>query len=208
MFWKKSKEAPKPSEPAFSSPASTPPAAAPAVAVPAAPSRTENSISRAAASTTMTQQALASALTPALGKLTAVLMFSPRHENMSLKELSQLVLPAVANDMIVIAEARNAAADGGQQASAPVGALLWARVSDEVDRRLAAEPSRVQALKPSEWTGGDNYWLIEAIGAPKVVESMIKELVEGPFKGRLFKMRLLDAEGRAVVQTFDLRSPA
>lgn len=211
MFWKKSKDEQKPASQestAFVPPAVRPPlptAAQASQPVPAAPPSQAGSSPAAVPPRNSSQQAMSSALAMSFGKVVSVLMFSDRHSRMSLHDVSAAVLPAVAANQFVVAEARQKVPGTDQEVTAPVGALLWARVSDEVDRRFSADPSRPTQLTSEEWTGGDNYWVIESVGAPKVVEAMMRELMEGPFKGRIMKFRWTGMDGQQQIQTYDLR---
>jgi cytolysin-activating lysine-acyltransferase len=42
----------------------------------------------------------------------------------------------------------------------PVGVLLWAFASDEVEARLVQGVTR---LRPQDWKSGDRLWVVEAI---------------------------------------------
>lgn len=202
MFWKKKDEA-RSEAPAAQSTAQAPgPAAQPAPAGP----QPAAAASPATVHPHPAQQAMSSAMAMQFGKVASVLMFSPRHQTMSLKDIAAAVLPAVAANQFVVAEARQKGTAGNPDVTAPVGLLLWARVSDEVDRRFSADASKPTQLTAAEWTSGDNYWVIESVGAPKVVEAMMKELMEGPFKGRVMKFRWTGADGRPQIQTYDLRA--
>ena len=66
-----------------------------------------------------------------LGQIVAVLMRSPQHKHYSLADLVWLVLPAMLSGQFRIAQAQQAGA------VAPVGVVLWAQVSADVDRRLS-----------------------------------------------------------------------
>ena len=88
-----------------------------------------------------------------------LLLLRSSQENHSVADLGWLVVPAVANGQFAVAEARS------QETGAitPVGALLWALVSADVDKHLT-DLSAPLRLKPNEWRSGDIPWIILAIG--------------------------------------------
>ena len=43
----------------------------------------------------------------------------------------------------------------------PVGLALWARVSPEVEERLAS--GGANKLKPEDWNSGDTLWLVDLV---------------------------------------------
>ena len=73
----------------------------------------------------------------------------------------------------------------GQQRDKPIGVVLWARVSEEVERRLAQGTSR---LKPQHWTSGDRHWVVEVISPSGGAEEMVKDLKAAVFPDREVKM--------------------
>jgi hemolysin-activating ACP:hemolysin acyltransferase len=129
-----------------------------------------------------------------LGQIVAVLMRSPQHKHYSLADLEWLVLPAVLSGQFRIAQAQQAAA------VAPVGVVLWASVSADVDRRLSdlSAPAR---LRPDEWRSGDVPWLMELVCDTRAQQALLKELGDGVFKGRSVKMRMRGADGKVQVGT-------
>ncbi len=78
---------------------------------------------------------------------------------------------------------------------APVGVLLWASVSAEVDHRLNESAGAPTPLKPDEWRGGDILWVIDAIGEPEMVQALLKRKMGTDWKGRPVKMKARDKAG-------------
>ena len=72
----------------------------------------------------------------------------------------------------------------------PVALALWASVSPEVDKRLSESLNAPIRLRPDEWKSGKTLWLVEVVGDPRVVPSLLKELNEKTFKDRQVKMRV------------------
>ncbi len=130
------------------------------------------------------------------GEIVTLLMRAPGYRHYALSDLEWLVIPPLLANQFTLAEAR--AREGGL--TAPVGVALWARVSDETDARLASALDGPLRLRPDEWQGGDNLWLIEAVGPPKIVQALLQRLKTHEFKGRRFKLRARDDAGRPVVR--------
>ena len=114
-------------------------------------------------------------LSAAFGKITAVLMRAPMYRQMHLSDLEWLVAPAVATRQFLIAELQNKT----NGLTVPVSAVLWARVSDDVDQRLTSNAGQAIRLRPEEWKSGSIPWLIAAAGEPRTVT--------GPDKNRCRK---------------------
>ena len=66
-------------------------------------------------------------------------------------------------------------------AQRPIGVLLWALVSDEVEERLETGAPR---LRPQDWRSGDKLWVIEVIAPFGGHEAMVAE-----FKEKMFPMK-------------------
>ena len=69
----------------------------------------------------------------AVGDCIRILGDSDRHRHLSLANLEPLVMPAVTTGQFAIGEAREEATGFTR----PVGLVIWASVSSDVDRRLA-----------------------------------------------------------------------
>jgi cytolysin-activating lysine-acyltransferase len=215
MFFRKSER--KNETPAASpAPASAPlaPAAAPAASTPPpAPAPASASSSPAAASTGGTaalspeeakrRVQLAKQLAASFGELVMLLMHSPSERKHTLADLEWLAVPAVMNGQFALAEAQ--AKDTG--VVTPVGALLWAFVSPEIDARLS-DVSKPVMLKPDEWRSGDIPWIILAVGDKRVVGGLLEKLTQPAFKGKLPKTRLRGADGKISVGTIEVKQAA
>jgi cytolysin-activating lysine-acyltransferase len=77
---------------------------------------------------------------------------------------------------------------------------LWASVSADVDKKLSENLHLPIRLRPDEWRSGDVLWLIEAVGDPRAVPQLLKQLVETTFKGREVKIRVVGENGKVIVQ--------
>ena len=132
----------------------------------------------------------------AFGEITTLLMRAPGYKHYTLSDLEWLVLPPLLANQFTLAEARSKETG----LSAPVGVALWARVSPETDARLSSALDAPIRLRPDEWQGGDILWLIDAVGPPKIVQALLQRLRTQDFKGRGFKLRARDENGKPVVK--------
>lgn len=119
------------------------------------------------------------------GNIVTVLMQSAGHKNRKLSELREMVVPALINNQFRIAEAHKK----GSGHTLPMGVILWARVSDDVDKRLSDVSKTDVALAATEWVSGDNFWIIDVVGEQKFVASMLQDLNQKDFKDKTVKYR-------------------
>ena len=87
----------------------------------------------------------------AFGALTMLAMRDPRYRNYTIDDLRWIVEPAVLTGNFMIASGRKK--EGG--IPVPIGAVIWARVSELVDARLEEQKGkRPLRLSPEEMVGG------------------------------------------------------
>jgi hemolysin-activating ACP:hemolysin acyltransferase len=130
-------------------------------------------------------------LMTAFGQIISILMRSEQHKHLPLADLEWLAMPAVTTGQFLLAEAQLK----GSGMMAPVGLVLWASVSPEVNERLEADRTGLPRLKPEEWKSGAILWVIEAIGEGKMIQAMLKRKMDQDWKGRPVKMRVRDKAG-------------
>jgi hemolysin-activating ACP:hemolysin acyltransferase len=135
-------------------------------------------------------------LTPELGRLVSILMASPVHRRMSLADAAMMLLPPIATNQFFVAEAKKKDSD----ARGAVGFLLWARVSDAVDKRMRTSP---KAARPqaNEWASGDKVWVVDSVGPPAVVGALLKQALASQFKGREVTFWRRGADGKPALET-------
>ena len=133
----------------------------------------------------------------ALGEIVSVLMRSESTKHHMLSELEWLVVPAVLTGQYLLAEAQSSS----NGLTAPVGVVLWASVSADVDRRLSSPPAKAPRLKPSEWKSGDILWVVEAAGDTRLVGAMIKRLAKREWQGKPVKIWGRGKDGKAALRT-------
>ena len=133
----------------------------------------------------------------AFGEIVALLMRTPAHKDTKLSDLEWLVAPAVATGQFTIAEAQ-IKANGITQ---PMGVILWARVSADIDKRLHQNIAQPLHLTPQEWASGDIIWLVEVAGEPRVLDAVMKRMRETVWAGKTVRVRGKDKDGKAAVGT-------
>jgi hemolysin-activating ACP:hemolysin acyltransferase len=139
----------------------------------------------------------------AFGEIVALLMRTPAHKDTKLADLEWLVAPAVATGQFTIAEAQMKA-NGITQ---PMGVVLWAKVSPEVDKRLQQTIDQPLKLTPQEWASGDIIWLIEVAGEPRVLDAVMKRMRETVWSGKTVRVRGKDKDGKSAVGTLSSTPP-
>lgn len=115
-------------------------------------------------------------------------MRSPGHRNRTLADLEQIVIPALATRQFTVA--RRIVDDK----VVPVGLIIWASVSPAIDAQLASSLDKPVALKPADWTSGENVWLVDAAGEARIVAAMINDACATKIK-RSMKVRAKDKDG-------------
>jgi cytolysin-activating lysine-acyltransferase len=113
----------------------------------------------------------------AVGQVVLILMRTRQHRFSFLSDLEWLVMPAIATGQFIVAEHR----EGPTGISIPAAAVLWARVSEEVDARLRGNLERGVRLRPEEWASGAIPWLVEGCGESRAVGKLVGAIVEKQF---------------------------
>jgi len=114
------------------------------------------------------------------GEVVGLLMRTSPYKELWLTDLEWLVVPALVSGQVSVATAQSST----NGATMTVGAVLWARVSDEVDKRLTAEPRDMVRLTPREWTSGDIIWIVASAGDGRVLGEMVKHLATKEWAGK------------------------
>ena len=156
--------------------------------------RTETTPSQPAANALSTMamgNAISRGVATAFGDTVAVLMRHPNYRHAFLTDLEWMVAPGIASGQFAIAH-RNDAKTG---ASAAIGVVLWAMVSDDVSQRLVSSGTRPK-LKPEEWTSGQIPWLVDAAGEPESTRELLKALVGKRFAATGLRAMQMGADGK------------
>jgi cytolysin-activating lysine-acyltransferase len=77
----------------------------------------------------------------------------------------------------------------------PIGVVLWATVSDEVEANLMAGTTK---LRPQDWKSGDKLWIVEVIAPFGGAEEMVKDLKANVFPEREIKYLTVNKDGKQV----------
>ena len=104
-------------------------------------------------------------------KIVGLMTHEPKYQDMTLKDLRWLVMPAVSSGQYALAETKAAA---GKTAT-PVAALLWAQVSPEIDKKIVAAAEAPLKLQPTEWTSGKLRRVVAVIGRKDAVASLSEQ---------------------------------
>lgn len=146
----------------------------------------------------------------AFSQIIAVLMRDPAFRQMRLADLEWLVIPPLMCGQYKLAQAPVQQMTGQTPDAAkpqeggvlvPVAVGLWARVSAQVDKRLAETLDKNVRLRPSEWTSGEHLWLMAAAGDPRAVPHFVEQLAKTEFKDKQVKMRLRGPDGKITIKT-------
>jgi len=124
-------------------------------------------------------------LQASFGEIVGLLMRSPQLKKLPLSSLEEMVVPAIVTEQFMIAEARSK--ESGFLT--PIAAVLWARVSEEIDQRLSENTGAPVMLDPKDWESGDIPWLIVALGDQRLIKTLMQRIQETALKGRTLKFR-------------------
>lgn len=135
--------------------------------------------------------------TAAFGQVMALVMRSPQHQTVTVGDLRTVVAPLVMAGQYALAGRRFR--EGGF--ARPVAAVLWARVSEAVDQRLQASTSGQLHLARDEISSGDIIWIVDVLGDPASIQSMLRRLGETQWKGQAIKVRTMGPDQVMQVRT-------
>lgn len=123
---------------------------------------------------------------------------------LTLADLEWFLLPPVRFNQAVVAETKTN--ENGKPL--PIGFLLWAKVSAEVDARLAQDQSPLPHLDPQDWQSGPIPWVIAAAGRPDIVKAMLERVVKLPLQNQAIKLRIANPDGSFSVKELKVRLEA
>jgi len=128
----------------------------------------------------------------AFGSIVAIYMRSKTHRELRLVDVENVIGPAIATSQFSLAEATHKQ----NGLITPVAVVIWASLSDALDREISTHPENPLTLKPADWKSGDKVWVVEALGDQQVIGSIMRHLQEGAWKGHSVKMRAKGADGK------------
>ena len=144
----------------------------------------------------------AKATTAIFGEIVSLLMRLPQYKNYVLSDLEWLVVPALLTGQFSLATAQSKT----KGLTAPIGLVLWANVSEEVDKRLGAAPGQPIKLQPQEWKSGDILWVIVAVGDQRVVQGMVKRLQEKEWANKPAKVFAHAKDGKPTIAILESKA--
>lgn len=133
----------------------------------------------------------------AFGELVALLMRSTSHRNMPLHELSTLVAPALLLDQYLAAKKKTEEGD----ASMLVGVAMWAKVSDEIDAKIRANPAAPIRLQMAEWNSGPHHWLVDMIAITPARGALLRDMQKRVGEDVAINIRSKTPDGQPAVVT-------
>lgn len=125
------------------------------------------------------------------GNMVTVLMQSEHHKNLKLSDLVNRIVPPLLNNQFRLAEARKK----GSGHTVPVGLILWARVSEPVHGKMVQALDAPFELAREEWTSGDNYWIIDAVGQQRFLAPLLADLRKTDFQDHKVHYRVATPDG-------------
>jgi hemolysin-activating ACP:hemolysin acyltransferase len=130
-------------------------------------------------------------------RIVSILMRSPHYKHYTLTDLEWLVVPPMLSSQSAVMEAKV------NDRKVPVATVLWASVSEAVDKRLSETLTTPFKLRPDEWRSGDRVWVIAAEGDAKAVPVLLRQLKTTILRSCNVRMRTLEADRRPTVSLLE-----
>ncbi|MEM7748596.1 MAG: toxin-activating lysine-acyltransferase [Pseudomonadota bacterium] len=130
-----------------------------------------------------------------LGEIVSLLLKSPTYQRAALQDLEWLVLPPLRLGQISIAKTLVA----GTDAKVPIGTVIWARVSNSIDHRLATELDKPIRLSEADWNSGSILWIVATAGETRVVRALIERVIQTSGLGSSARVRTTTPDGAVKV---------
>lgn len=138
------------------------------------------------------------------GEIVTLLMRTPAYRLHAIQDLEWMVGPAVMTGQFAVLEAQ--AKQTGLVS--PIGAVLWAHVSPEIDARLSSQLDQPIRLAPPEWRSGTIPWIIITLGDQNVVAGILRQLATNVFKTEPARLRARTEDGRVAVGRLSAEPPS
>ncbi len=145
---------------------------------------------------------LAKQVASSFGHIVTLLLQSDSERARPIADLEWMVIPALQSGQFAVAEAQ--AKDTGMVS--PAGVVLWAMVSETVDRRLAQNPDEPLKLEPADWRSGDIPWIVAAFGDTKAVSQLLRQLAQTVFTKQPARLRARGEDGKAFVGRLEFKA--
>ena len=122
-----------------------------------------------------------------LGEIVWLMSQSPLHKQFFISDLEWFVMtPVLLQQFRLFYDQQK-----------PIGVVLWARVSAEVEARLAEGTPK---LRPQDWRSGDRPWVVEVIAPFGGAEEMVRDLKAKVFADRELKFVMLGADEKMEIR--------
>lgn len=144
--------------------------------------------------------AISKQLAAAFGEMVTLMMRSGTDRKRPIADLAWMIAPGIQTGQFAIADAQSKT----NGSVTPVGAIMWAKVSAEVDQKLTTSQDKPPHLEPKDWRSGDIPWIVIAIGDNRVVAGLIHRITKEVFKGTAPKIRSRDKDGNIVGSRIEL----
>lgn len=190
---------PKAAEPRGAAAANGKANALPAASVAAGPAAKDvkpEGARKLAAAQAMAETARKARFAQSFAQAIGVLMRDATYRNLLIKDLEYVLVPAIVAQQSAVGYTQAS----GEAPAMPVALALWAKVSPAIDKRLTENLDQPMAIRPTEWTSGEHYWIMTLAGAPSQFNDFLKQLLSRQFKGKTVKMRLTDKNGKRSVK--------
>lgn len=146
------------------------------------------SANRAASIARAPENATSPTMATLLGEIVWLLTQSPAHRHLFITDLEWSVIPALKLRQVHLFRSKGRI----------VGLAIWAKVSEEVDKRLS---SGINRLAPNEWNSGENLWLVDIIAPLGGVEHLLSELKSRYFPNEPMKVIVTSENGKRTINT-------
>jgi cytolysin-activating lysine-acyltransferase len=118
------------------------------------------------------------------GEIVWLMSQSAAHKHFAIADLEWMVMPAVLLNQYCLFHDQ----------ARPVGAALWAFLSEEAEAKLSLNPVR---LRPDDWKSGDRCWLVDLIAPQATAENqlaatMLVDLQQTALEGLAFRFHRTD----------------
>ncbi len=104
-----------------------------------------------------------------LGEITWLLTQSPAHKGFFISDIEWMIMVPVMLQQFRLFYDKDK----------PVGVVLWAKISKDVEERLMAGNVR---MRPQDWTSGETVWIVEVIAPFGGHAEMVKDFKTETFK--------------------------
>lgn len=149
----------------------------------------------------------------AFSSIIAVMMRDETYRSVRLAELEHMVIPAVVSGQWRLGHTPEVSSPPDKvgsnrtlgQIMVPSAVVLWAQVSDEIDKRMSNSEEKGILLDPDKWLSGSHIWVVLAAGNKNILARLIDQLRQSDFSGKVVKLRARGPDGNVVIRTLGAR---